>query len=41
MTSGKLNLKPVITHRFPFKEFQEAMEVMKSGNAGKVVLYME
>ncbi len=41
LTSGKLNLKPVITHRFPFKEFQEAMEVMKSGNAGKVVLYME
>ncbi len=41
LTSGKLNLKPIITHRFPFEEFLEAIEVMESGNCGKVVLYME
>lgn len=41
LTSGRLDLKPVITHRFPFSEFLEAMEVMMSGNCGKVVLYME
>jgi threonine 3-dehydrogenase len=41
LTSGKLNLDPIITHRFPFKDFLEAMEVMKSGKCGKVVLYME
>ncbi len=41
LTSGKLNLKPIITHRFPFEQFLEAMEVMKSGNCGKVVLFME
>lgn len=41
LTSGRLDLKPLITHRYPFEEFLEAMEVMKSGNCGKVVLYME
>ncbi|MFQ5837489.1 MAG: L-threonine 3-dehydrogenase [Thermoplasmata archaeon] len=41
LTSGKLNLKPIITHRFPFEEFLEAMEVMRSGKCGKVVVYME
>ncbi len=41
LTSGKLNLKPLITHRFPFEDVLEAMEVMASGDCGKVVLYME
>ncbi|MEE9237553.1 MAG: L-threonine 3-dehydrogenase [Thermoplasmata archaeon] len=41
LTSGRLNLKPLITHRFPFEDFLDAMEVMRSGNCGKVVLYME
>lgn len=41
LTSGRLDLKPLITHRFPFDEFLEAMEVMASGNCGKVVLYLE
>ncbi|MBU7014664.1 MAG: L-threonine 3-dehydrogenase [Theionarchaea archaeon] len=36
-----LNVDPVITHTFKFEEFFEAMEVMRSGNSGKVVLYME
>lgn len=34
---GKLNLEPVITHRMHFTQFQNAMELMKKGEAGKVV----
>lgn len=36
-----LNIDPVITHKFKFEEFFEAMDVMRSGNSGKVVLYMD
>ncbi|MEQ1934587.1 MAG: zinc-binding dehydrogenase, partial [Fimbriimonadaceae bacterium] len=38
LSSGKLNLAPVITHQMHFTEFQKAMELMKAGKAGKVVL---
>jgi threonine 3-dehydrogenase len=34
---GELNLRPVITHTMHFTEFQKAMELMKKGQAGKVV----
>ena len=30
-----LDISPVITHRFPFTQFKEAIELMKSGNSGK------
>lgn len=33
-----LDISPVITHRFPVDEFEEAFEVMRSGNSGKVIL---
>ncbi len=33
-----LDISPVITHRFPYKEFREAIALMKSGNSGKIVL---
>ena len=33
-----LDISPVITHRFPFTHFQEAIELAKSGNSGKIVL---
>ncbi len=33
-----LDIAPVITHRFPYTQFQEAIELMKSGNSGKIVL---
>lgn len=36
-----LNVKPVITHRFPVDEFEEAFQVMKSGQSGKVILDWE
>jgi threonine 3-dehydrogenase len=38
MLQSGLNIKPVITHRFPFEEFQKGIDVMLSGNAGKVIL---
>ena len=36
-----LNVDPIITHTFKFSKFFEAMDVMRSGNSGKVVLYMD
>jgi threonine 3-dehydrogenase len=33
-----LDIRPVITHRFPYQEYETAFEVMRSGNAGKVIL---
>jgi threonine 3-dehydrogenase len=36
--SGKVDLKPLITHRFNFENFQEAFETGLSGNSGKIIL---
>ncbi|MDQ3627185.1 MAG: L-threonine 3-dehydrogenase [Verrucomicrobiota bacterium] len=33
-----LDISPVITHHFPFTKFQEGIELMKSGQSGKIVL---
>lgn len=41
LASGKLNLDPVITHSMHYTEFQQAMELMKAGKAGKVVFTFE
>lgn len=41
LASGKLNLRPVITHQMHYTEFQKAMELMKAGQAGKVVFTFE
>ena len=38
MIQSGLDISPVITHRFPYTQFKEAIELMKSGNSGKVVL---
>ena len=38
MLQSGLNIKPVITHRFHYTEFQRGFEVMLSGKSGKVVL---
>lgn len=38
MLESGLNLDPVITHHFPVKEYQQAFEVMASGQSGKVIL---
>ena len=38
MIQSGLDISPVITHRFPYAQFKEAIELMKSGNSGKIVL---
>jgi threonine 3-dehydrogenase len=38
LSTGKVDVSPLITHRFPLDDFQEAMAKMKSGQSGKVVL---
>jgi threonine 3-dehydrogenase len=37
LTSG-LDIKPVITHHFDAKDFQEGFEIMSSGKSGKIIL---
>ena len=39
MLQGGLDLKPIITHRFHYTEFEQGFEVMKSGQSGKVILH--
>ena len=36
-----LDIRPVITHRFSYRDFEEAFRIMKSGNSGKVILNWE
>jgi len=39
LSSGRLDLAPIITHRFRLEEFVKAMDLMSSGNCGKILLY--
>jgi threonine 3-dehydrogenase len=41
MLHSGLDIKPVITHRFPYTDFERAFEVMDSGNSGRVLLNWE
>ncbi|MDF1826768.1 MAG: L-threonine 3-dehydrogenase [Legionellaceae bacterium] len=38
MLQSGLNLSPVMTHHFPVDDFQEAFQIMASGQSGKVIL---
>lgn len=38
MLQSGLDIRPVITHRFPCLDFEKGFEVMNSGQSGKVVL---
>ncbi|MFN5297249.1 MAG: L-threonine 3-dehydrogenase [Planctomycetaceae bacterium] len=38
MLESGLDIKPIITHRFHYTEFERGFEVMKTGQSGKVVL---
>jgi threonine 3-dehydrogenase len=38
MLDSGLDISPVITHRFPYSEFENGFAAMISGNTGKVVL---
>src|SRR3954454_2991010 len=38
MLQSGLDIRPVITHRFHYSEFQKGFDQMLSGNSGEVVL---
>jgi threonine 3-dehydrogenase len=38
LRAGQVNPRPVITHRFPLEQIAEAIQVIKDGQAGKVIL---
>ena len=38
LKSGQVDLTKMITHKFPLKDFEKAMEIMKSGECGKILL---
>ena len=41
LATGKLNLEPAITHRLKLSEFERAMELLRTGEAIKVVMKPE
>jgi threonine 3-dehydrogenase len=41
MLQSGLDISPVITHRFPYSEYEQAFAVAASGESGKVVLDWE
>jgi threonine 3-dehydrogenase len=41
MIQSRLDITPLITHRFHYTDFLEGFEVMKSGDSGKVILNWE
>jgi threonine 3-dehydrogenase len=41
MLQSGLDIRPVITHRFSFDDWEEGFAVMKSGQSGKVILNLE
>jgi threonine 3-dehydrogenase len=38
MLESGLDITPVITHRFSYRDYQKGFEAMRSGNSGKVIL---
>ena len=38
MLQSGLDIEPIITHRFPLADYQEAFELMESGQSGKIIL---
>jgi threonine 3-dehydrogenase len=39
MLQSGLDIRPVITHRFAYQDFQQGFDVMMSGQSGKVILH--
>jgi threonine 3-dehydrogenase len=39
LANRRLELAPIVTHRFPFERYQEAFELMSDGNCGKILLF--
>ncbi|MBV9658667.1 MAG: L-threonine 3-dehydrogenase [Verrucomicrobia bacterium] len=38
MIQSGLDIEPIITHRFPFEQYEQGFELMRSGQSGKIVL---
>ena len=38
MLQSGLDISPVITHRFPYQDFEEAFNIMEAGQSGKIIL---
>lgn len=41
MIQSGLDITPIITHRFDYKDFKEGFETMRSGQSGKIILNWE
>jgi threonine 3-dehydrogenase len=41
MLQSGLDIAPIVTHRFPYTEYEKGFESMVSGCSGKVVLNWE
>jgi len=39
LTSQRVDVGPIVTHRLPLESFEEAMALLKAGKTGKIVLY--
>ncbi|MFA6029206.1 MAG: L-threonine 3-dehydrogenase [Elusimicrobiota bacterium] len=38
MIQSGLNVRPIVTHRFPVDKFEEGFEIMSAGKSGKIIL---
>ena len=38
MLQSGLNVEPIITHRFPLEDYEDAFHLMESGQSGKIIL---
>jgi threonine 3-dehydrogenase len=38
MLQSGLNIDAVITHHVPYTDYMQAFEILRSGNAGKIIL---
>ena len=41
MLQSGLTVEPIITHRFPLEDYEEAFQLMESGQSGKIILSWE
>ena len=41
LSSGRVNLEPFITHKFPFKDFKSGFDLAIAGKSGKILLLPE
>jgi len=39
MLQSGLNIEPIITHRFPLEDYEQAFQLMESGQSGKIILH--